>query len=162
MAEDKNSSAQSAHIERVEIKKTTEAVKDSARDIRRSAGKIEGSADRSTQLAADRTVLAAERTYAAWIRTGLAALASGVGASALLKNILPNLMIQFTGTILILFSAFCFCAAVWRELVPKVQNPVSEIPRIPRAVLFVVNGSLTIVALCAIVGIWVARLAPSN
>jgi putative membrane protein len=156
----KSTSSQSAHSERVEIKKTTEAVKDSAREIRRSAGKIEGSADRSTQLAADRTVLAAERTYAAWIRTGLTALASGVGASALLKNILPDLMIQFTSTILILFSAFCFCAAVWRELVPKVQNPASEIPRIPRAVLFVVNGSLTIVALCAIISIWATRFFP--
>lgn len=153
-------SAKTAHIERAEIKKTTEAVKDSAKEIKRSAGKIEGSADRSTQLAADRTVLAAERTYAAWIRTGLAALASGVGARAVLANLLPDVMVQFTATILILFSAFCFCAAVWRELVPRVENPVSAIPRIPRAVLLGVNGSLAVVALCAIVAIWVARFIP--
>jgi putative membrane protein len=150
-------SEQSAHLERVEIKKTTEAVKDSAKEIRRSAGKIEGSADRSTELAADRTVLAAERTYAAWIRTGLAALASGVGARALLADTLPDLMIQFTATILILFSAFCFCAAVWRQLVPKVEDPVSRVPQLPRLLLFLVNGSLAFLALCALASIWIAR-----
>jgi len=156
MADEKKSEvlAQTARIERTEIRKTTEAVKDSAKEIKRSAGKIEGSADRSTQLAADRTVLAAERTYAAWIRTGLASLASGIGAQALLVKVLPDLMVQFASTVLILFSAFCFCAAIWRELVPKVQNPVSDVPRIPRAVLFIVNGSLTVVALMSLVSIW--------
>src|SRR4051812_48206515 len=74
--------------------------------------------DRRTTLAADRTVLAAERTYAAWVRTGLAALASGVGAKALLKGIIPPWSIHLIGTVLILFSAFSFAAAVWRELAP--------------------------------------------
>jgi putative membrane protein len=151
-------STQSAHIERAEIKKTTEAVEDSAQEIVRSAGKIEGSADRSTQLAADRTVLAAERTYAAWVRTGLGALASGIGAEALLAKILPDLMVQFTCSVLIVFSAFCFCAAIWREIVPSNVDPVSDVRRIPAPILYFINGSLTVVAIFALVSIWVTWL----
>src|ERR1700742_3213264 len=130
----------------------------SAAHLEHSAEEQTDSADRRTQLAADRTVLAAERTYAAWVRTGLAALASGVGAKALLANVLPGLMVELTSSILVLFSALCFCAAIWRELVPKVSNPVSEVPRIPRAVLFVVNGFLTTVAVFAFVSIWISWL----
>ncbi len=155
---DTKRSIQTAHVERAEIKKTTDAVKDSAKEIKRSAGKIEGSADRSTQLAADRTVLAAERTYAAWVRTALAALASGIGAKALLAKILPDLMVQFTCTVLILFSTFCFCAAIWRELVPRDQNPISEVRRIPSGILFAINGSLAVVSLSTLVSIWITWL----
>jgi len=69
-------------------------------------------------------VFAAERTYAAWVRTALAALASGVGARALLEDVLPLWLAQITGTVLILFAAFCLCAAVWREFagVPKITR----------------------------------------
>ncbi len=151
-------SSGSAHLERAEIKKTTEAVEDSARDIERSASKIEVTSDRSTQLAADRTVFAAERTYAAWVRTGLASLASGIGAKAVLAKALPDVMVQFASTILIIFSAFCFCAAVWRELVPSMRDPISEVRRIPRPILFFINGSLVMIALFALVSIWVSWL----
>jgi uncharacterized membrane protein YidH (DUF202 family) len=65
---------------------------------------------------ADRTVFAAERTYAAWVRTGLLAMASGIGAKALLEELLPQWLIIATGSVLVLFSAFCFGAAVWRHL----------------------------------------------
>jgi putative membrane protein len=111
------------------------------------------SAERRTQLAADRTVLAAERTYAAWVRTGLAALAAGIGARALLKGLVADWLIGATGTVLILFSAFCFAAAVWREML-KVQPPRPDVPRIPPAMLIAVNGFLLIVSLAALVGIW--------
>ncbi|HET9629917.1 MAG TPA: DUF202 domain-containing protein [Novosphingobium sp.] len=130
------------------------------KQLARSAGKLvqsaecqADSADRRTELAADRTVLAAERTYAAWVRTGLSALASGVGAGALLDRILPALAGKLTGTLLIAFSAFCFGAAVWRQMI-RVAPPRPDARRIPPAVLIAVNGFLAAVSLGALVAIW--------
>ena len=108
--------------------------------------------DRRTQLAADRTILAAERTYAAWVRTGLAALASGVGARALLDTIVPDWLIVAASCALVLFSAFCFAAAVWREMLPGVAlHPDAR--RLPPALLIVVNGFLVLVSLAAFGGL---------
>ncbi|HEY1125917.1 MAG TPA: DUF202 domain-containing protein [Sphingobium sp.] len=128
--------------------------------LARSAGRLEesaqeqtDSADRRTELAADRTVLAAERTYAAWVRTGLASLAAGVGARALLEDLLPSSLGMATASLLILFSAFCFLAAIWREMM-KVAPPRPHAPRLPSALLLLVNGFLTLVSLAALVGIW--------
>src|SRR4051794_7311615 len=111
-------------------------------------------ADRRTELAADRTVLAVERTYAAWMRTGFAALASGVGARTLLAGALGHWLVMVVGTILILFSGFCFGAAVWRELFAGAAPPKPDLQRIPRCVLYLVNGFLALVSLAALVGIW--------
>ncbi|MBV9063879.1 MAG: DUF202 domain-containing protein [Alphaproteobacteria bacterium] len=111
-------------------------------------------ADRRTQLAADRTVLAAERTYAAWMRTGFAALASGVGARTLLAGVLGHWLVMGVGSVLILFSAFCFGAAVWRELFAGAPPPGTDVRRIPSGVLYFVNGFLALVALAALAGIW--------
>ena len=134
---------------------------EAARNVERSAGALKesardltGSADRRTELAADRTVLAAERTYAAWVRTGLAALASGIGARALLEPLLPRWLVLSTGSVLILFSAFCFVAAIWRELRPGAPPPEPDTPRLPAALLLVVNGILGMVAVAALVAIW--------
>ena len=136
-----------AHIERAEIKSASHHIK-------QASGQIAQSADRATQLAADRTLYAAERTYAAWVRTGLAALASGVGAKALLQGILPELGIRLAGSLLILFSAFCFLAAVWREMFPPVPPPDPDARRIPSSFLYIVNIALAIVALMALASIW--------
>jgi len=125
----------------------------SAEHLEQSAETQTDSADRRTELAADRTVLAAERTYAAWVRTGLAALASGIGARALLDKVVPNWLIGATGSVLILFSGFCFVAAVWRQM-GKVRPPKPDTPRIPAFLLIAVNGFLLIVSLAALVGIW--------
>jgi len=129
-------------------------------NLAKSAGKLEqsaavqtDSADRRTELAADRTVLAAERTYAAWVRTGLAALAAGVGARALLDKVVPNWLIGLTGSVLILFSAFCWAAAVWRQMI-RVAPPRPDTARIPPWLLVVVNVFLLVVSLAALVGIW--------
>jgi putative membrane protein len=110
------------------------------------------SAERTTELAADRTVLAFERTYAAWVRTGLVALASGIGTRKLLEGVLTEWMIIGTGTILLLFSAFCFLAGVWRHLL-HIEIPVPEAPKIPILVLVVFNGFLAVVALVACFGV---------
>jgi putative membrane protein len=59
------------------------------------------------------------------------------------------------GTVLTLFSAFCFAAAVWRELAPALRDPVPEARRIPCVILFLVNGSLALVATAALISIWV-------
>lgn len=125
----------------------------SAAHLEHSAAEQTDSADRRTELAADRTILAAERTYAAWVRTGLAALAAGIGARALLDKIVPNWLIGATGSVLILFSGFCFVAAVWRQM-SKFTPPRPDTRRIPAALLIAINGFLLIVSLAALIGIW--------
>lgn len=137
--------------------KTHQELASSASALKQSAAEQVDSADRRTQLAADRTVLAAERTYAAWVRTGLAALASGVGARALLDHVVPDWLATGASLLLVLFSAFCFLAAVWRELTPRYLAPKPEAQRLPPAMLVVVNGVLVLVSLAAFVGVLAAR-----
>ena len=112
------------------------------------------SADRRTELAADRTIMAAERTYASWVQLGIGALASGIGAKKLLQGMVPNWMIVVTGTLLVLFSAFCFGAAVWRQARAGAPPPRPDIKRIPPTILITVNGFLALVAIAALVTIW--------
>ena len=136
---------------------STGELESSTRKVERSAENMEGSADRRTQLAADRTVFAAERTYAAWVRTGLVALASGIGAKKLLVGVIPEWMIVATGSLLVMFSAFCFAAAVWRQLYPGAPPPDPDTRGIQPWLLVLVNGFLALVALAVLVGIWVGR-----
>jgi putative membrane protein len=112
------------------------------------------SADRRTELAADRTVLAAERTYASWVQLGLASLAAGIGAKKLLADVVPEWMIILQGTLLVAFSAFCFGAAVWRQIAPGVPPPRPDVRRIPPSALITVNALLALVALSALLSIW--------
>lgn len=111
--------------------------------------------DPRNELAADRTVFAAERTYAAWVRTGLAALASGVGAQKLLLGTVPHWMLASLVTILVAYSAFCFAAAVWREIYAGPPRPRPDARRLPRLVLVLVNGLLILVAAAILVGFWI-------
>jgi putative membrane protein len=141
-------------VSKPKIVADADKLKDSAVHMERSAARVEDSADRRTELAADRTVFAAERTYAAWVRTGLVAMASGVGAKALLMGVVPDWLILATGTIFILFSVFCFGAGVWRHLYPGPPPPIPDVGRIHPALLVVVNGSLAIVSIAALIGIW--------
>ncbi|HKT76306.1 MAG TPA: DUF202 domain-containing protein [Sphingobium sp.] len=130
------------------------SLRKSAVRLEHSAEQQVDSADRRTELAADRTVLAAERTYAAWVRTGLAALASGIGARALLDGIVHQGLAMATGSVLVLFSAFCFVAAVWRQMI-RISPPRPDTPRLPSWLLIGVNGFLLLVSLSALVGLWV-------
>ncbi|MBO9669976.1 MAG: DUF202 domain-containing protein [Sphingobium sp.] len=125
----------------------------SAGELEDSAKEQTDSADRRTELAVDRTVLAAERTYAAWVRTGLASLAAGVGARALLEDVVHPSLALATASLLILLSAFCFLAAVWREMM-KIAPPRPHAPRLPPILLLLVNGFLTLVSVAALVGVW--------
>jgi len=121
--------------------------KSAVSQLERSATAVEVSVDRSTELAA-------ERTYAAWVRTALTSMAAGVGAKALLSEVVPAWLAGVTGSVLILFSAFCLVAAVWREATNGVLPPHPGLRRIPLAFLVVTNGFLVLVALAALIGIW--------
>jgi putative membrane protein len=145
--------AQSAEV----LQEQNQKVAESAEQLEEETVKQTDSADRRTELAANRTVLAAERTYAAWVRTGLAALASGVGAQALLEDVVSLWLTRFAGSALVLFSAFCFMAAVWRELRPGAMPPTPDVRRIPPLLLLALNGFLAFVSLAALVGIWTAE-----
>jgi len=144
-----------------EIKRSAEHAQEAAEHTERAAARTavaaeitQDSADRRTELAADRTVFAAERTYAAWVRTGLAALASGIGAKKVLESVVPDWMIVSTGSLLVLFSAFCFAAAVWRQIFVGAPPPVPDVRRIPPFLLLAMNGFLILVALAALLGVW--------
>jgi putative membrane protein len=126
-----------------------------------AAQRTESSADRRTELAANRTVLAAERTYAAWVRTGLVALAAGVGAKKTLGGVMPDWSVTLTGSVLVAFAAFCFVAAVWRELSPGAPPPEPDVRRLPRVLLFALNGFLALVALAVLFGVWFGRTGGS-
>lgn len=135
----------------------SEKIAESAEVLEESSVQQTDSADRRTELAANRTVFAAERTYAAWVRTGLAALAAGVGAQALLDGVVPGWLTRPTGSALILFSGFCFVAAVWRELRPGAFPPRPDTHTIPAFLLLTINGFLVFVTLAALIGIWAAK-----
>lgn len=125
-----------------------------AADRTEMTAEMADSADRRTELAASRTVLAAERTYASWTQLGLGALAAGIGAQKLLEGLMAEWMIFGTGMLLVLFSAFCFAAAVWRNLTPGVPPPRPDVQRLPAALLIAVNGFLALVSVAAMVGVW--------
>ena len=146
--------AESAHEQ---LKDSADQTKAAAQHTAQAAERTKDSADRRTELAADRTVFAAERTYAAWVRTGLVALASGIGARKLLEGVVPGWMIVTTGTALVLFSAFCFVAGVWRQLFVGAPPPNPDVPRLPPYVMVVLNIFLALVALAASLGIWFGR-----
>jgi putative membrane protein len=139
------------------LETSAEKLKHSGQKLEHSTERIEDSAGRRTELAADRTVFAAERTYAAWVRTGLLALASGIGAKQLFTGLVPEWLIIANATVLVLFSAFCFAAAVWRHLNPGPPPPMPDTARIPPVLLIAVNAFLVLVALAALMGIWFGR-----
>jgi inner membrane protein YidH len=133
------------------------AARKSAERVASAVEQVEDSADRRTILAADRTIFAAERTYAAWVRMGLASMAAGVGAKAVLGEIMTEPIVLAAGSALVVFSAFCFWAAVWRELFPGAPPPRPDVRRIPPLLLIAMNGFLVLVSVAALAGIWIGR-----
>lgn len=137
------------------LKETAAQTKKAAEHTAVAAKQTKDSADRRTELAADRTVFAAERTYAAWVRTGLVALASGIGARKLLEGSVPHWMGFAAASVLLLFSAFSFIAGVWRHVFSAGPPPNPDVPRLPPWLLALSNVFLAVVALTAMVGIWI-------
>ena len=136
------------------VETQSKKVADSAKKISDSSVRIEDSADRRTELASNRTALAAERTYSAWIRTGLFALASGAGAKGVLAGLMPAWIILADSSALIVFSIFCFCAAVWRMSNSGAARPGPDVPRMDARFLVGMSGFLSLVSLAALWGIW--------
>jgi putative membrane protein len=142
------------------VKQTAKAVEHdsrkiaaSAREIKHASSAIEESTDRNTQLAVDRTLLAAERTYAAWVRTGLFAVASALGSRALLTGVVDEWVILANASVLLLFSVFCYGAAIWRKR-QKWSPPRPDVSAIPSWALFSVNAVLALVSFACLIGIW--------
>jgi putative membrane protein len=113
--------------------------------------------DRQLALAADRTILAREQAYGSWVRTGLAALAAAVGARTVLHEVLPMWFVLATGVVLAVFSAFCFAAAVWREVSPGFVDLHPSQRSLPRGLLIAINGFLCLVSAGALIGIVTLR-----
>ncbi len=66
-------------------------------------------------------------------------------------------MIVITGSLLVLFSAFCFVVAVWRNLFTGAPPPDPDVSQLPSPLLIAANGFLTLVALAALFSIWFGR-----
>jgi putative membrane protein len=84
-------------------------------------------------------------------------LAAGIGAKKTLGGVLPDWVVVLTGSVLVGFAVFCFVAAVWRELFPGTLPPRPDARRLPRVLLFALNGFLALVALAVLFGIWFGR-----
>ncbi|HYW63344.1 MAG TPA: DUF202 domain-containing protein [Bradyrhizobium sp.] len=138
------------------IETQSKKVADSAEKLKQSSVRIEDSADRRTELASNRTELAAERTYSAWIRTGLFSLASGAGAKGVLAGLMPMWVVLADASALIVFSIFCFCAAVWRMVNSGAARPAPDVRRIDYRILVAMSAFLSLVSAFALVGLWAA------
>ena len=66
-------------------------------------------------------------------------------------------VVVLTGSVLVAFAAFCFIAAVWRELSPGAPPPQPDVRQLPRVLLFALNGFLALVALAVLFGVWFGR-----
>ena len=80
-----------------------------------------------------------------------------MGAKKTLGGVLPEWVVVLTGSVLVAFAAFCFAAAVWRELYPGTPPPRPDVRRLPRALQFALNGFLALVALAARRLVWPHR-----
>ncbi len=74
-----------------------------------------------------------------------------------LEGGVPEVLIIGAGSILVFFSAFCFGAAIWRQIFAEPPPPRPDVPRIRPELLMIVNGFLVLVALSALFGIWFGR-----
>jgi putative membrane protein len=70
---------------------------------------------------------------------------------------MPEWLIIAAGSVLLLFSAFCFVVGVWRNLNPGAPPPRPDARRLPPYLLVGVNGLLILVVAAALVGIWLGN-----
>ena len=93
-----------------------------------------------------------------WARAGLGGLGGATGGRGRRTGLVPDWLILANGSVLVLFSMFCFGAAVWRQLNPGLPPPIPTSPRISPALLVTINGFLALVSLFALFGVWFDRL----
>ncbi len=72
----------------------------------------------------------------------------------------PEWVILLGGTTLVLLGAFSFVAGVWQQLYSGAPPPKSDAPQLPPWILVAVNGTLVVVAVSALIGIWSGRAGP--
>ena len=68
---------------------------------------------------------------------------------------MPLWLAKATASVLAVFAGFCVIAAVWRQLWSAVPPPATAFRPVPRMVLLPMNAFLLLVAVAALVRIWV-------
>jgi putative membrane protein len=68
-------------------------------------------------------------------------------------------MILADASVLIVFSAFCLAAAVWRHAYSYRPPPRTFTPQLSSWILLCVNGFLACVSLATLVALWISALA---
>jgi putative membrane protein len=69
---------------------------------------------------------------------------------------MPDWLIKIDGSALIVFSIFCFCAAVWRMVNSGAARPGPDVRRIDERILIAMSAFLSLVSLAALWGLWLA------
>ena len=75
----------------------------------------------------------------------------------MLEDAIPQRLIIVAGPVLVAFGAFCFGAAIWRELRPGAETKRSDAPRLPPPLLVAFNAILVLVSAAALLGIWFGK-----
>jgi putative membrane protein len=122
-----------------------------------AATPVERRSTLNAKLAAELTALAEQRTYTAWIFTGLGALATGIAINLMFAGLIPSWYGVTTGSALIIFSALCYIAAVWRSLQYRARSPVTEVRQAPAAMLIAVGAALIVIDLTILAAGWIAK-----
>jgi putative membrane protein len=88
----------------------------------------------------------------------LFAVASGAGAKGVLAGLMPVWVILIDGSVLILFSIFCFAGAVWRIRNSGAVRPDPDVPQIDHRILIAMSVLLSLVSLAALSGLWLSEV----
>jgi putative membrane protein len=122
-----------------------------------SASSITHSGKQKTRAAFSRKAQAQQSTYVAWILTGVAALATGVALDLMFANIGCSGYGVATSSVLILYSGFCYVAAVWRILEQRVSSPLRAFRLFPSTKLITISAALIVIDLAVLTACWVTQ-----
>jgi putative membrane protein len=121
------------------------------------ASSITHSDKQKTRAAFSRKAQAEQSTYIAWILTGVAALATGVAIDLMFANIGCSGYGVVTGSVLILYSGFCYVAAVWRSIEQHAVSPLRAFRLLPGAKLITISAALIVIDLAVLTACWVTQ-----